>query len=266
MHLYLISLRENILLATIKVHSSLHKYFDQTELRADFNTYHDLIPYLSAMHPKFKHYMDMVKWGESDESFAFLDKNLSTISYEELHIKRVHEDDVIYLAPVIIGGGGKKGGMLALVAVAGLAFMTGGASLAGTGTLAAGTTATGAGYAAAAGGGAMGASAAAAGYGGAASGGLFASFGGMGGFAMSLMGNIGMALLSSLFAKKPKENETDTSTRSGGAFGSLANSTKSGTPIALHYGLVRVAGQMLSGYVDSDDHGKNDVIKVEDKF
>ena len=31
-------------------------------------------------------------------------------------------------------------------------------------------------------------------------------------------------------------------------------------------GLVRVAGQMLSGYIESDDHGKNDVVKVEDKF
>ena len=250
------------MLATIKVHSSLHKYFDQTELRADFNTFHDLIPYLSAMHPRFKHYMDMVNWGESNESFAFLDKNLTAVSFEELHIKRVHEDDVIYLAPVIVGGGGKKGNLLAIVAFAGLVAATGGFAALGSGTLAAGTTtgigATGMGSAQVLG--------AEVGTLAVQQGGLFSSFGGMSGFAMSLMGNIGLALLSSLFAKKPKEMETDTSTRSGGAFGSLANSTKSGTPIALHFGLVRVAGQMLSGYVDSDDHGKNDVIKVEDKF
>ena len=60
--------------------------------------------------------------------------------------------------------------------------------------------------------------------------------------------------------------EVDSSTRQGGMFGSLTNSTESGTPISLHYGQVRVAGQMLSGYIDSDDHGKNDVIKVRDKF
>ena len=263
MRLYSISLRENILLATIKVHSSLHKYFNQTELRADFNTYHDIIPYLSAMHPRFKHYMDMVNWGESNESFAFLDKNLTAVSFEELHIKRVHEDDIIYLAPVIVGGGGKKGNILALVAFAGLVVATGGL---GAGTLAAGTTTTGTTAASLGMGGATGNLAASGALAQSTGGGILASFGGMGGFAMSLMGNISMALLSSLFAKKPKEMETDTSTRAGGAFGSLANSTKSGTPIALHYGLTRVAGQMLSGYVDSDDHGKNDVIKVEDKF
>ena len=28
----------------------------------------------------------------------------------------------------------------------------------------------------------------------------------------------------------------------------------------------RVAGQMISGYIESEDHGKNDVVKVGDKF
>lgn len=234
--------------ATVKVHSSLHKYFDQTEFRADFNTYYDLIPYFSAMHPRFNHYMRMVNWGESDEGFAFLDKDLNVVTEEELHIRRVHEDDTIYLAPVIVGGGGKKGGLLALVAVGALAFATGGLSLGAT--AAAGTTTAASGAAAA----------------GAGSGGLFASFSAMPGFAQSLVMNIGMSLISSLFTKKKKPSDTDTSTRQAGAFGSLTNSTQSGTPIALHYGQVRVAGQMLSGYIDSDDHGKNDVIRVDGKF
>ena len=239
MLLSLISLRKNTLQATVKVHSSLHKYFDQTEFRADFNTYYDLIPYFSAMHPRFNHYMRMVNWGESDEGFAFLDKNLNVVTEEELHIRRVHKDDVIYLAPVIVGGGGKKGGLLAMVAVVGLslAFPPAGAALSGGAGAAAG-----------------------------ASGGLLGAFSAMPGFAQSLFMNVGMSLISSLFTKKKKPAETDTSTRQAGAFGPLTNSTQSGTPIALHYGQVRVAGQMLSGYIDSDDHGKNDVIRVEDKF
>ena len=243
MLLSLISLRKNTLQATVKVHSSLHKYFDQTEFRADFNTYYDLIPYFSAMHPRFNHYMRMVNWGESEEGFALLDKDLNIVTEEELHIRRVHEDDTIYLAPVIVGGGGKKGNLLAAVAVVGLIAFTGGAAAPAL-TQAAPAVAPAAG----------------------AGGGLFASFSAMPGFAQSLVMNIGMSLISSLFAKKKKPADTDTSTRQGGAFGSLTNSTQSGTPIALHYGLVRVAGQMLSGYIDSDDHGKNDVIKVEDKF
>ena len=248
MLLSLISLRKNILLATIKVHSSLHKYFNQTEFRADFNTYFYLIPYLSAMHPRFNHYMRMVNWGESEEGFALLDKDLNVVTEEELHIRRVHEDDTIYLAPVIVGGGGKKGGLLAIVAIGALAFATGGLSLGASGA-AAGAGAAGAGGAAAAGGG-----------------GLFSSFAAMPSFAQSLFMNVGMSMISSLFAKKKKPMDTDTSTRQAGAFGSLTNSTQSGTPIALHYGQVRVAGQMLSGYIDSEDHGRNDVIKVEDKF
>ena len=192
--------------------------------------------------------MRMVNWGESDEGFAFLDKNLNIVTEEELHIKRVHEGDTIYLAPVIVGGGGKKGGLLAAVAVVGLIAFTGGAAAP---ALTSGAAS-----------GAAGAGAAAAG----STGGIFSSFAAMPGFAQSLFMNVGMSIISSLFTKKKKPAETDTSTRQGGAFGSLTNSTQSGTPIALHYGLVRVAGQMLSGYIDSDDHGKNDVIKVEDKF
>ena len=225
--------------ATVKVHSSLHKYFDQTEFRADFNTYYDLIPYLSAMHPRFNHYMRMVNWGESEEGFAFLDKDLNVVTEEELHVRRVHEDDTIYLTPVIVGGGGKKGNMLAAIAVVGLALAFPPAAPALTQAAPAAAP---------------------------AAGGLFSSFAAMPGFAQSLFMNIGMSLISSLFTKKKKPADTDTSTRQAGAFGSLTNSTQSGTPIALHYGQVRVAGQMLSGYIDSDDHGKNDVIRVEDKF
>lgn len=237
------------MLATIKIHSSLQKYFDQTELRADFNTYFDIVHYLNAMHPRFKHYMDMVKWGESEEGFSFLDKNLNLVTKDELHIRRIYDNDTIYLAPVIVGGGGKKGGLLALVAIAGLAFVSGGASL---GALGGASSAAATGKAAIAAGG--------------SSGGLFSAFAGMPSFAQSLFLNVGMSFITNLFSKKKKPMETDTSTREGGAFGSLTNSTESGTPIALHYGQVRVAGQMLSGYIDSDDHGKNDVIKVEDKF
>ena len=239
--------------ATVKVHSSLHKYFDQTELRADFNTFYDLIPYLSAMHPRFNHYMRMIDWGESEEGFAFLDKDLNIVTSEELHIRRVHEDDTIYLAPIIVGGGGKKGNLLAAVAFVGLIAATGGFAAVGTGTLGSGSTVVGMGTPQV-----LGAEVGRQG--------IFASFSAMPGFAQSLFMNVGMSMISSLFTKKKKPAETDTSTRAGGAFGSLTNSTQSGTPIALHYGQVRVAGQMLSGYIDSDDHGKNDVISVEDKF
>jgi predicted phage tail protein len=238
------------LLATVKVHSSLKKYFNQQELRADFNTYYDVVPYLKAMHPKFGHYMDMVNWGETEESYTLLDKDLNLVTQEQLHIKRVNEDDIIHLVPVIVGGGGKKGGLLAILAIGAFAFASGGLSVAAAG----------------AGGGATAGAGAAATSGATGFQGIFQAFQSMPSFAQSLFMNIGLSVISSIFTKKKKNVEVDNSTREGGMFGSLTNSTESGTPIALHYGYVRVAGQMLSGYIESDDHGKNDVIAVRDKF
>jgi len=242
------------LLATIKVHSSYSKFFDQSEYRADLNTYSDILSYLESMHPKFNHYINMINCGQADEGFAILDSKLNTVTDQDMYIKRVKDGDTIYLAPIIAGGGGKRGGLLALVAIGVFAFATGGlgAGLAGG--------AAGAGGAAAGGAGAAAAGSAGAG------GGIFNTFASMPAFAKSIVGNLAMSLISSIFTKKPKQNDTDTSTRDNGMFGSLTNSTTSGTPIALHYGLVRAAGQFVSGYVESEEHGKNDVIKVGDKF
>ena len=70
-----------------------------------------------------------------------------------------------------------------------------------------------------------------------------------------------------MFTKKPKNDvQEESTTRQNGMFGSLKNSTQSGTSIALHYGLMRVSGHLLSGYIDTEDHGKSTVVKVEDFF
>jgi len=195
---------------------------------------------------------------QTEESFALLDSNLNMITTDQYHVKTVKDGDVIFLAPVIVGGGGKRGGLLLLL---GIGIMTGGFGLlAGAGG--------GAGAAAAAGaveGGAVAVSSVQAGLTGSA-GGVMGALAKMPSFARSILGNLAMNMITSLFTKKPKKMETDTSTRQNGMFGNLTNTLESGTPIALHYGLVRVAGQMLSGYIDSDEHGKNDVVKVEDKF
>ena len=61
-----------------------------------------------------------------------------------------------------------------------------------------------------------------------------------------------MSLVTSLFTSKPKPQEqVDSSTRGSDMFGSLQNTTQGGTPIALVYGQTRVAGQFISGYLDT---------------
>ena len=46
----------------------------------------------------------------------------------------------------------------------------------------------------------------------------------------------------------------------------IVNTINSGTPIPLIYGLHRVAGQLISGYLDTVDHGKDDTITVQSRF
>ena len=93
---------------------------------------------------------------------------------------------------------------------------------------------------------------------------LFKAFGSMPSL-LDLYSLIGMSMISKLFTKR-KDIEVDSSTRQNGAFGNLTNTIQSGTPIPLVYGQFRVAGQMISGYIESEDHGKNDVVKARDKF
>ena len=49
-------------------------------------------------------------------------------------------------------------------------------------------------------------------------------------------------------------------------FGSLQNTTTSGSPIPLVYGQSRVAGQFISGYLNTVKHGRNDVVNVSEQF
>ena len=244
MRLSLTSLKEVTLLATLKIHSSFHKFFDKSEYVADFNNYHDVLFYLQSMHGKFYTYIKQQSQN-SDESFAFLDKNLNVVPVESYHILRIKEGDTVHLAPLIVGGGGKRGSFLLLVAFAFAApaiigALSGSSAALSSSAVSQGTTSFFSG--------------------------VNTAFAKMPALARSFIGNIALSLVTSIFAKKPKKMDTDQSTRQNGMFGNLTNTMESGTPIPLQYGLVRVAGQMLSGYIDSDQHGKTDVVKVEDKF
>ena len=225
------------MLVTIKPHSSFKSFFSESEYVADFKTYNDILFYLNGMHKRFINYLRLQKAQGIEESFVFLDKKLRVINPDELRLKHARDGDVIHIVPAIIGGGGKRGGLLAVLAVAAFVFLP---MLAPglSGGLAGGT--------------------AAAGTAGATAGGTGLFAGKLGGFLQNLVVNIGLALLSSLFATKPSEENT----RQNDMFGSLTNSTSSGTPVALNYGLMRVAGQLVSGYVLSLGHAKTQNMNI----
>lgn len=225
------------MLVTIKPHSAFNRFFSDKEYKADLKTYNDIFFYFNGMHKTFVNYLRKQKSQGIDEGFILLDKNLKVINPEEFKFRHLKDGDVIHIVPAIIGGGGKRGGLLAILAVAMFIFLpmlAPAAAGAGAGAGAAATTAAG----------------------GVAKAGIFS--GKLGGFLQNIAVNIGLAVLSSLFANKPKEEET----RQNDMFGSLANSTGTGTPVPLNYGLVRVAGHMINGYVLTLGHTKTQHMNI----
>lgn len=206
------------MIITIKPHSSIQKFFRGTNLKADVNTYSDILEYLHAIHPDFITYIKKQAENGLQESFTFLDKNLRELSKDEMFMRKPREDDTIHIVPSIVGGGGKRG-VFAILAVAALVFFAP-TLLASAGAF---------------GGSALTAAAAPALLGTTTIGTLASTLG----LNLALMG------ISMLFAPKTPKAETS---RDNDSFGSLVNTTASGTPIALHYGLVRVGGQLVTGY------------------
>lgn len=235
-------MREGILLITIKPHSTLAQFFTEPELKVDISSLTDIPRYLDAMQPKFFAYVREQKINKVEEGYVLLDKNLRELTYDDLLIKAVKEDDIIYIVPAIYGGGGKRGGLLAVLALfAFFAFFPIGAGALGGGV--------GAGAQAGAG-----AVAGATG----AGGGLFSN---IPSFLSNILVNVGLSLLSALFTKK--QDNADAASRQNDMFGSLKNSTTSDTPVALHYGQVRVAGQLVSGYIQTINHSRNETVSVD---
>src|SRR6056300_209058 len=255
------SLRKTTLLINLKIHSAYHKYFDQKEYTLDAFNADSINDYLRAVHPKFNAYIKQIENGTSDEFYGLVDKDFKVIEPDALGIKKFREGETVYLAPMVVGGGGKRGGLLflalfAVVAAPMLAAQLGATAGAGAGSACAAGEA-----------GSAAVSASLGGSGGMTLGSFAKAFGNMNPILRSIVTNIGLAVVSSLLTKKPKNTQqTESTTRENGMFGSLTNTTTSGTPVPLHYGQVRVAGQFLSGYINSEEHGKNDLIRVGDQF
>ena len=236
------------MLVDIKIHSAFTDFFPNLCLKADIKKYMDVPYYLGSIHPRFKNYAKAIDNGDCQEGYAILDKNLKVVCDQDLFIKSAKKDDTFYIVPAIVGGGGKRGNMLLLAALAiaapGVGSMLSGGSFLG-------------------------------GYG--AAGASVASTIGMAapkvvpGMALSIgqsIGiNAGLALVTSLFTERPNDiKQTDQNIRSNDMFGSLQNTIDSGVPIPLIYGMHRVTGQLISGYLDTVDHGKEDIITVGSRF
>lgn len=237
------------MLVSIHIHSAFSKLFPNLTLKADIKNYADITYYLGSMHPRFLRYAKAIEQGECQEGYALMDKNFKLISDQDLFIKTAKKDDVFYLVPAIVGGGGGRGTkrLLQFAAIATAAyfaapyaaqfFSSSGAVAADplltTGTAQMSTSTLGSSLGISAG---------------------------------TLAVNAGLAVVTALFTQRPDIRSSDQNIRTNDMFGSLQNTVDSGTPIPLIYGLHRVPGQLISGYLDTVDHGRSDNITVASRF
>ena len=240
---------------TLKINSVFKNHFDQPEYQVDVSSYYDIEFYLKSIHPRFDNYIRQIKNGEAQESFAYVNSNLEVIDKTTFALKKVKDGEVIYLVPVIVGGGGNKGlfAFAAIVVIAVAApylaptLTTGIAAPASAGGVLAGGIAAGQASMAAAGGSLLGS------------------------ILTRVALNVALNVVTSLFTSKPQGKTQEATVDSGSRsendmFGSLVNSTTSGTPVGVNYGLFRLGGQFLSGYVLSAQHDKDNAPTIESYF
>ncbi len=49
-------------------------------------------------------------------------------------------------------------------------------------------------------------------------------------------------------------------------FAGLQNTIDTGTPVQLNYGMIRVSGHFISGFIDTVEHGRDDTVNVQDTY
>lgn len=237
-------MRRNILLVTLKPHSTLQSHFIGEDIKVNIDSYNDLLDYLIVMQPQFIYYSKQLISEGLQESFIFLDEQLNEIQRDDFFIKRFTSDTTIYIVPTIMGGGGKRGGVLAILAAAALfIFAPQLAPLLGNLTAGAGATAAGAGAGAAAGGGLVAAEAA----------------------ITQLAIGLAISGLSAILMKAPSAPRNSDSARAeNNMFSSLQNTIDSGTFVPINYGMPRVAGHLVTGYIKTINHPKGFKVSVSD--
>ena len=235
---------------TIKPVGSMKSFFAEDEYTIDVKNCVDVVLYIQSMHPKLGLFMKQAQVLATFEDFCFLDKKGNIIDPQLFPYHKFEEDDLIYIAPVIVGAGCKTGTIVIIAVLIAIAIAApylapelitiGGAAL--PGAMTGGTVAV--------------------------AGGVSFSVGAIiSNIAISLALNMVMSLFTATPKAKTREITKDSGTRSqNDAFGSLQNNTQAGTPVALNYGLMRCSGQFLSGYILSQQHAKNDAPSIASIF
>ena len=222
----------------IHIHKILQKYTKGLAVyECEAKDFTDVKNALKNIFPKFNDYYSLVSNGSSGENLTFLDKNKKIITRNHYEINTLNKNNhtELYLIPLVYGSG-KAGKMLAIIAVVAIAAI----AMQQAGLFAAGPEG--------------------------ASGGLSSFF-----TPQKLFGMVFRLIISQIISslnKPPKKPaETDAPVRKdNNIFEGLANTTAPGTNIPIHYGQMRVSGQLISGFVETLNHPKDEDPRVGDRF
>ena len=231
---------------TLVIHQNATKYFkNEKELKVEVKDYYSLMSFLVNSFPKFAEFIKQSK-NNLTTDFFILNENKKRVDLAEVQANKKLKDEVYYLVPSIVGGG--RGGVMIAVGVAIIAV-----AVIASGGLAAGGLA---GFQSA-----MGATA--------------FSIGTVGvSFTQIAMFGASIALqgIMAMVQSAPKSNSnnrtfTDDGSRTeNNLFTGLTSTISTGTPVGIRYGMTRIGGHLVSGYVKTFNHGKNDLVKVSEQF
>jgi predicted phage tail protein len=196
----------------------------------------DIKDALSVLFPKIRKYIRQISAGTLRENLSLVTSQGKILTRENYYINKI-ENKELTLVPIIAGSGGRGLGIILGIVLIAAAVFLGGAPLAlgGTGTGFVGST---------------------------------SILGGLTTTGGLLKMGIGLVLsgLMQLLMKPPEmRGPSDTAQRrNNDMFDALDNTTDPSTSIPLLYGMPRVAGQMLSGHIETISHGESDTIYVID--
>ena len=191
------------MLKTIKLYGDLKEITGHSKLEAHVNSVGDCIRFLLMNWPQLERHMN-------DRYYQVLTDG-NEVGEEEIHYPFLDE---IRIVPVIVGAGGATGKILLGVALVGLAFATGGASLAAGGLV---TTA-------------------------------------LGGMAVRVGVGLALSGVSELLwpPPKPEKFENDQDPRISFAFGGTPNTSRAGVTLPVVYGEIFTGSTIISMNVTTD--------------
>lgn len=232
------------MLVTIHFHPLLQPMTGVSSHRFDINSLSEIKNALSVLFPKIRRYIREITSGTLRENLSLITPEGTILNRSQYYLDKIINKELT-LVPIIAGAGGKGLGIILGIVLIAAAFFTGGGSLAGLmaegggSGFAASTTILG------------------------AQGSFFSLT--AGGLMKMGLGLVLSGLMQLLMQPPSPRGPSDSGQRrNNDMFDAFENSTDPNTPIPLIYGMPRVSGQLISGYVETITHGESDVISVTD--